>query len=71
MLIAGSNPVLSTNVLLVVQLEAAMESDTLNKPQAEPKKEPRVRVCGYCESWCYQGEYLHHDANCQRPDQHN
>jgi hypothetical protein len=48
-----------------------MEAEILKDRKPEPKKEPRVRVCGYCEAWCYQGEYLHHDSNCQRPDKHN
>ena len=51
--------------------EDDMEAETLKEPQVDPKKEPQVQICGYCESWCYQGEYLHHDTNCQRPDQHS
>jgi hypothetical protein len=51
--------------------EVTMEAELLKEPKSEPKKEPNVLVCGYCNSWCYQGEYLHHDSSCQRPDQHN
>jgi len=50
--------------------EVTME-EILNQPKAEPKKEPNVQVCGYCNGWCHQGEYLHHDLDCQRPDQNN
>jgi hypothetical protein len=48
-----------------------MEAEIVKGPKVESKKEPHVQVCGYCNSWCYQGEYLHHDTHCQRPDKHN
>jgi hypothetical protein len=48
-----------------------MEAEIVTGPKAESKKETNVQVCGYCNSWCYQGEYLHHDTHCQRPDKHN
>jgi hypothetical protein len=45
--------------------------EILSEPKAEPKKESSVQVCGYCSGWCHQGEYLHHDSDCSRPDKHN
>ena len=68
--VAGSSPACSTNLLFVTG-DGVMKAETLNKPKVESKKESQVHVCGYCSSWCYQGEYLHHDTHCQRPDQHN
>jgi hypothetical protein len=45
--------------------------EILKEPKVEPKKELSVQVCGYCNGWCYQGEYLHHDSDCKRSDKHN
>jgi hypothetical protein len=63
--VEGSIPFSST------KNEVSMEAEIVKGPKVESKKEPHVQVCGYCNSWCYQGEYLHHDTHCQRPDKHN
>ena len=35
-----------------------MEAEILKEHKSEPKKEPTVQVCGYCDSWCYQGIFI-------------